>query len=51
MVTNSSQTNLLFSPLPLSFVRLRLDLTGPPTRVDPDLTVDPVWWWTKERAR
>jgi len=38
MVTNSSRTNLLSSPLPSPFVRLRPDLTGPPTGVDPDLT-------------
>jgi len=38
-VTNSSRTNSLSSPLPLSFVHFRLDLTGPPTRVDPDLTL------------
>ena len=38
MLTNSSQTNLLSSPLPLSLVHLHLDLTGPPTRVDLDLT-------------
>ena len=37
-VTNSGWTNLLSSPLPLSFVHLRLDLTGPPTGVDLDLT-------------
>jgi len=37
-VTNSGQTNLLSSPLPPSFICLHLDLTGPLTRVDPDLT-------------
>jgi len=37
-LTNSGQTNLLSSPLPLSFVHLHPDLTGPPTRVDLDLT-------------
>jgi len=39
VVTNSSWTNLLSSPLPSSFICLHPDLTRPPTRVDPDLTI------------
>ena len=39
-VTNSGWTNPLSSPLLSSFVRFHPDLTGPPTGVDPDLTVD-----------
>jgi len=49
VVINSGQTNFLSSPLPLSSVRFHLDLTRPPTRVDPDLTSGlrihfPIWY-------